>query len=137
MWHRTPSTAMPVVPIARFAVPLDENGFVDWIVDAYPGDKIAYYRGLLAHDRMPSGKVLDPRARAELHAVARRVMVLAGQGLVLPVQKRIGSEDFLYIAVKALPRRVAGPRWLSAPMPIPTDANNSNSSEPAPMALAA
>lgn len=93
-------------PIARFAVPVDENAFVDWLIDADPGDKLVYYRGHLAHDRMASTEALDPQSRITLQAVANRVMAAAAQGLVLPVQKRLGPEEFLYIAVKALPGRI-------------------------------
>ena len=35
------------VAIAKHAIPYDENGFVDWIVDAQASDCIAYYRGHL------------------------------------------------------------------------------------------
>jgi hypothetical protein len=106
MYHRAPATAAPV-PL--FAVPLDENGLVDWLIDAKPGDRVVYYRGHLGHDRMPSAKVLDRSSRTELHAVANRVMVLAAQGLVIPVQKRVGPEDCLYIVVKAQPQRRNAP----------------------------
>lgn len=99
--NRRPGPAT-IPPLARFAAPLDENGFVDWLVDAEPGDTIAYYRGHLAHDRMPSTDVLGRRARSELHAVANRVMAASDQGLVIPVQRRLGPEDFLYLAVKAV-----------------------------------
>ena len=101
--------------IPRFAVPLDENGLVDRLIDAEPGDRVAYYRGHLGHDRAPSAKVLDRDLRAKLHAVANRVMVLAGQGLVIPVQKRIGPGDCLYIVVKAQPQRRSNPRVLTLP----------------------
>src|SRR5262245_52241909 len=77
------------IAIEKHAIPFDENGFVDWLIDASPGDKVVYYRGHLGHDRMPSAKVLERKPRAELHAVAIRVMVTAAQGLVLPVQKRV------------------------------------------------
>lgn len=107
----------PVALIERFTMPVDENGLVDWLIDANPGDRLAYYRGHLVHDRVPSGKVLGPRERANLNAVARRIMTLAGDGLVIPVQKRIGREDFLYIAVKARPGRVAGERSIAKPQP--------------------
>jgi len=107
----------PCLPIAPFAVPVDENGLVDWLIDANPGDRLVYYRGHLVHDRVPSGKVLGPRARADLNAVARRIMMLAGERLVIPVQKRIGREDFLYIAVKARLGRVAGERKVATPLP--------------------
>lgn len=119
MHYRPIASAALALPIAKCAVPLDENAFVDWLIDANPGDKIAYYRGHLGYDRMPSANVLDRQSRAVLHAVATRVMIAASQGLVLPVQKRIAPEDCLYIAVKALPGRVGGRRGYSAPLPIP------------------
>jgi hypothetical protein len=100
--HRTRLIAAAAQPIARFEVPIGENGFVDWLIDAEPGNAIAYYRGHLAHDRMPSSKVLIPHARHELHALAKRVMAACKQGLVIPVQKRLGPEDFLYLVVKAI-----------------------------------
>lgn len=90
---------------ARFAVPHDENSFVDWLVDAKPGEATVYYRGHLGHDRMPSTEVHERRYRANLNAVAGRVMAASEQGLVRPVQKRMGTEDFLYIAVRAADRK--------------------------------
>jgi hypothetical protein len=135
MQDRSPATAAYGSPIARFAVPLDENGFVDWLTDASPGDKLVYYRGHLGHDRMPSAKVLDRQARVELHALATRVMVTAAQGLVLPVQKRVGPEDWLYIAVKAQPGRVGNARRTAAPLAFPLD--GTNPADPATIPLAA
>lgn len=116
MYHRALATTA-FVP--RFAVPLDENGLVDWLIDAKPGDRAVYYRGHLGHDRMPSAKVLDRGIRTELHAVANRVMVLAGQGLVIPVQKRVGPEDCLYIVVKAQPQRRSSMKAQGASVPQP------------------
>lgn len=113
--HRTRLVAAAAQPIARFAVPIDENGFVDWLIEANPGDRIVYYRGHLGHDRMPSSKVLDPHARHELHALAKRVMAACGQGLAIPVQKRLGPEDFLYLVVKAIGGRKHRP---SAAKPV-------------------
>jgi hypothetical protein len=122
--HRTRLVAAAAQPITRFAVPIDENGFVDWLIDASPGDKLVYYRGHLGHDRMPSAKVLDRQARVELHALATRVMVTAAQRLVLPVQRRIGPEDWLYIAVKAQPGRVGSACRVAAPRALPLDGTN-------------
>lgn len=121
MQHITPAIAT-MVP--RFSAPLDENALVDWLIDAKPGDRVVYYRGHLGHDRMPSSKVLDRRVRTELHAVANRVMVLAGQGLVLPVQKRVGPEDWLYIAVKAQPQRRSSMKGQDAPLASPPEFSN-------------
>lgn len=139
MHHRPTASAALALPIAKRAVPLDENAFVDWLIDANPGDKVAYYRGHLGYDRMPSANVLDRQSRAVLHAVATRVMVAASQGLVLPVQKRIGPEDYLYVVVKALPGRVSGQRGCFPPLPAPfaIDKGDANSVKPASMALAA
>jgi hypothetical protein len=109
---------MIIVPIEKHAVPLDENSLTDWIVDSFPGDKIVYYRGLLAHDRTPSAQVLAPRSRTELNAVARRVFTMAGHGLVHPVQRRIGHSDYLYIAVKTKPRMSACPSSVSVAPPL-------------------
>ncbi|MBE7183853.1 MAG: hypothetical protein INR68_05560 [Methylobacterium mesophilicum] len=89
----------------RFAVPHDENSFVDWLVDAKPGERTVYYRGHLAHDRMTSAGIHDRQNRSCLGAVASRVMTAAEQGLVHPVQKKVGPEDFLYFAVRASSRR--------------------------------
>jgi hypothetical protein len=113
--HRTRLVAAAAQPIACFAVPVDENGFVDWLLDAQPGDAIAYYRGHLAHDRMPSSKVLCRQVRHELHALAKRVMAACEHGLVIPVQKRLGPEDFLYLVVKAIGGRKHRP---SAAKPV-------------------
>ena len=112
-----PKKTAPAQPIARFAVPLDENAFVDWLIGAGPGDKLVYYRGHLAHDRMPSTEALDGQSRITLQAVANRVMAAASQNLILPVQKRIGPEEFLYIAVKALPSRVGSACRAAIPLP--------------------
>ena len=92
------------IPIESFAIPFDENGFVDWIVDPNTHDCIAYYRGLLGHDRCESVKVLTPADCRKLANVARRVMVAAEQGLVFLVQKRLGPHDFVYFAVRATAR---------------------------------
>jgi hypothetical protein len=107
MRHRFVPPTTPLLPIDRFTVPFDENTFVDWLIDANPGDRAVYYRGHLGFDRMPSANVHDRPTRANLHAVAARVMAAASQGLIIPVQKRIGTEDYLYLAVKALPGRIA------------------------------
>jgi hypothetical protein len=87
-------------PIPPFAIPLDENGFVDWLIDAKPGDTLVYYRGHLSHDRMPSTKVLDDPRRRKLAEVATRVLAAESQGLVMPVQRRAGPHEWLYLAIR-------------------------------------
>jgi hypothetical protein len=83
-----------------FSVPVDENGFVDWLIDAAPGDTLIYYRGHLSHDRMPSAKLHNDIQRRKLGAVASRVLVAESQGLVMPVQRRVGNNDWLYLAIR-------------------------------------
>lgn len=86
--------------LALFAIPLDENGFVDWLIDAKPGDTLVYYRGHLSHDRMPSVKVLDDARRRRLADVANRVLAAEAQGLVMPVQRRAGRNEWFYLAIR-------------------------------------
>ena len=85
-------------------IPLDENDFVDWIVDAQANDCIAYYRGHLGRDRCESAGILSYGDCRKLVAVSRRVMVAADQGLLWPFQKRLGQHDYVYLAVRALGR---------------------------------
>jgi hypothetical protein len=94
-----------------FTIALNEQKFVAWLVRAASGDAIAYYRGHLAHDRMPSAGILDKTERATLTAVAHRVFVAHQQGLVVPVQKRLGPHDWLYLAIRA--GRFRGPATAS------------------------
>jgi hypothetical protein len=87
-------------PLPCFAVPFDENRFVDWLVDADSGDTIAYSRGHLSHDRLPSRKVIRETDRRKLSDLADRVMVASDQGLVMPVQRRIGRNEWIYLAIR-------------------------------------
>lgn len=87
-------------PLPLFAIPFDENGFVDWLIDAKPGDTLVYYRGHLSHDRMPSAKVLDDPRRRRLADVANRVLASETQGLVMPVQRRVTRNEWLYLAIR-------------------------------------
>jgi hypothetical protein len=94
---------LPIL-IEKHAIPFDENGFVDWIVDAQTNDCIAYYRGHLGRDRCEAAAILSPGECRKLVVVARRVMVAADQGLVFPVQKRLGPHDYVYLAIRAVGR---------------------------------
>ena len=87
-------------PLPLFAIPVDENGFVDWLIDARPGDTLVYYRGHLSHDRMPSVSALADLQRRRLAEVANRVLAAEAQGLVMPVQRRIGPHEWLYLAIR-------------------------------------
>lgn len=87
-------------PLPLFAIPLDENGFVDWLIDSEPGDVLVYYRGHLSRERMPSVKTLDDVQRRKLAAVASRVLTAEHHGLVMPVQRRVRENEWLYLAIR-------------------------------------
>ena len=89
----------------RHFVPFDENGFTNWIVDAKASDCIAYYRGHVGRDRCESASVLNYLDCRKLAAVSRRVMIAADHGLVLPFQRRVGEDDYVYLAVRTIGRR--------------------------------
>ena len=93
-----PDPASDLLPL--FAIPVDENGFVDWLIDAKPGDTLVYYQGHLSHDRMPSTRVLNDPRRRKLAEVANRVLAAEAQGLVMPVQRRVGRNEWLYLAIR-------------------------------------
>jgi hypothetical protein len=85
-----------------------EEALCDWIASARPGERVEYYRGLLARDRMPSAQALTDRDRLGLVALAKRAMQVAEDGGVVLVQRRHGDGDYSYIAVRA---RSPGGRW--------------------------
>jgi hypothetical protein len=89
-----------VPPARSLSIPIDENGFVDWLIHAQAGGSLVYYRGHLSHDRMPSAEVHGDFQRRRLVEVANRVLVAETQGLVMPVQRRAGKNDWHYVAIR-------------------------------------
>ena len=81
----------------------NENEFCDRLADAMPGDVIPYHVGLLAADRSPPSKALTEIQRIELNALADRAMQMAETGVVYLVQRRIGRERFVYLAIVRTP----------------------------------
>jgi len=82
-------------------IPRDENAFVDWLVDAKHGDKLAYYRGHLAFDRDPLQSGLGEFRRLKLNHLVDRVMETCERKHVLIVQRRIAKDDWLYLAIRS------------------------------------
>ncbi len=82
-------------------IPCDENAFVDWLVDAKPGDMLAYYRGHLAFDRDHLQSGLGEFRRLKLNHLADRVMETYERRQVLLVQRRIAKNDWLYLAIRS------------------------------------
>jgi hypothetical protein len=84
------------IPLTR---PLTEQALCSLIGMAAPGDAIEYFRGFLAVARDPNVGKLPERERAELVRVARRAIRAAEAGLVHLVQRRLGPEEFSYLAI--------------------------------------
>ena len=93
---------------------VEENGFVDWLIDTEPGETLVYYRGHLAHDRMPSVSALTDIDRRKLSDVANRVLSTESMGLVIPVQCRVGDHDWLYLAVRTRGALLVTPKMTSS-----------------------
>jgi hypothetical protein len=98
-----PTLALPGCEIARELVST-VNALCDRLGDAPVGTTLTYHIGHLACDRTPTVTKLDPAERAELDLLADRVMQLAEQGWVHPVQRRLAPECFAYQVV-VRPRR--------------------------------
>lgn len=134
MLKKSIMSRLPVLSL--FDIPIDENGFVDWLIDAEPGARLIYYRGHLAHDRMASTDVHDPVDRVRLNRLASRAMRASDDGLVLLVQKRLAAGDALYIAIRA-----RGGLKLPGPAPCPAQRQRvmmvGRQNVPTDMALAA
>lgn len=82
---------------------LDENGLVDWLVTAEPGQMLTYHRGLLALDVDPRALRMNAADCANLAALAQRLRDEADRGTLHLLQRRLGREHFDYIAVVARP----------------------------------
>lgn len=75
-----------------------------WLRQAHTGDVLVYHRGFLARDAILEGGELSERQRAELGRLARRARYAAEAGHIHLLQRRLGKEEFEYLAVMR-PRR--------------------------------
>jgi len=75
--------------------------FEAWVLTARPGESIEYHRGMLGADRDKATSRLDGDRRKELNAIARCAYDLAVLGKLTLVQRRMGREDFSYLAIRA------------------------------------
>jgi hypothetical protein len=97
---------MPAVS-SRSSALLDEAALTAWFSAAAAGDRIEYWRGLLAIDANPTGSKLEPDDRRLLSRVAARAFRLAEQGKAHLVQRRHGEADYSYLlVVRPRPRPV-------------------------------
>jgi hypothetical protein len=101
---RQPSTVRPAIT---------EIELCAWLAQADPGDVLEYYRGLLAVDRAPFGQPMSAKDRFALGLLGDRAMRLADHGFVHLLQRRLGPDNFSYLAI-ARPRPRTSPVSLSS-----------------------
>lgn len=78
---------------------IGEIDFLGWLGQAQPGDMIEYHRGFLALDVMRGGSPLSEAARSALARTATIASWAFAQGLVHLVQRRLGEDEFSYLAI--------------------------------------
>src|SRR5918996_1179287 len=79
--------------------PISVAPFRAWLARAKPGERLEYYRGLLALDRGKGTNPLREAERRKLTAVADHASELAGRGKLYLLQERHGDRDYSYWAV--------------------------------------
>jgi hypothetical protein len=82
--------------------------FRTWCARARPGDRLEYYRGYLATDRIKGTSSLTEAERRKLTAMADHAFALADQGKLYLLQRRHGDVDYSYWAVVRAPARPIG-----------------------------
>ncbi len=96
--------------------PLTEIELCAWLAQAAPGELLQYHVGYLGLDRSACGRSMSVESRAALSRTSNRAWRLAEQGLVHLVQRRLGPDSFLYLAI-ARPRPKNAPLSLAMLMP--------------------
>ena len=91
------------------------TAFGDRLMEAKPGQVIVYHVGFLAWDRYKAVSELPEQQRRELNDLANYVMRLMDAGWLHLLQRRIGPERLVYLAI-VRPR----PRHTRRARPIPT-----------------
>ncbi len=92
---------------------LDEVQFCAWVAQGKPGDTLAYHQGFLAVDLGPLSRTLPEAQRTVLNRMSARAQNLAQRGFLHLVQRRLASDQFLYLAI-------VRPRASTAPVPLAT-----------------
>lgn len=73
--------------------------FTRWATDAKPGQRVCYFQGWLMHDRMTMNpiKLSGPSALPQ-YKTCNKAWDFYNLGVVTLVQKKLGVENYLYIA---------------------------------------
>jgi len=78
---------------------ISQATFTTWLLRAYAGERLIYWRGQLAIDASPLASQLDGDDRAELSRVSQLAWNMAQKGWIHLVQQRHGVNDFSYLAI--------------------------------------
>lgn len=89
-------------------IPVSETDFCEWLQVATPGETIAYHRGFLVVDTNATTSRLCHHERLKLLSLAALAYRAAEQGAVHLLQRRIGPDQFSYIAVRRAFRSAGG-----------------------------
>jgi hypothetical protein len=73
--------------------------FRTWCDRARPAERLEYYRGYLATDRIKGTTSLTEAERRKLTTVADQALALADRGKLHLLQERHGDRDYSYWAV--------------------------------------
>ena len=85
------------LPIERPLV--TEIEFCAGLGQAGTGDSLEYHRGFLVVDLTPFGNPMCSETRLELARTSARAYGLAERGFVHLVQRRVGPDNFSYLAI--------------------------------------
>lgn len=80
----------------------DSESFVRWSTSARKGESVVYYRGWLMKERMKlhPHEIRGPAAFPRFQ-IANKAWEFMELGVVHLFQKRLGDDDYLYVAVKS------------------------------------
>jgi hypothetical protein len=98
-------TTSGILQPSRDSAPCPATGFRAWLGRARPGERLEYYRGLLALDRIEGASSLKEPERRRLAAVADHALALATRNKLHLLQERHSDSDYSYWAVARAPAR--------------------------------
>jgi hypothetical protein len=97
-------TTSGILQPSRDSAPWSATLLRAWLARARPGERLEYYRGLLAIDRIKGTSALKEPERQKLAAVADHALALAARDKLHLLQERHGDSNCSYWAVARTPR---------------------------------
>ena len=89
----------PLPTLSPLRCSITEIDFCAWLGQAEAGDSLEYHRGFLVVDLTPFGGPMGSEARLVLGRTSARAYGLAERGFVHLVQRRVGPDNFSYLAI--------------------------------------